>query len=88
MTRNVMHLNVVNEDGYKYFCNIHSFMNVEYYCKTMEGVYDLMKEYEIDFVVKETEDQETIFWIHTFLPGIWVETYSEKCHNDFYNPVY
>lgn len=85
-SRNCMHLVVDEYSDFPYIVEIHSFMNTEYECKTMKQVYELIKEYEIDWIVKESDESENdpeIFWIHTVLPSTWVETYSEKAHFDF-----
>lgn len=83
---NGMYLSVVNEDGYKYSCEIRSFMNTDYYCHDMDDVLDLMKEYEIDVVlrVRFPGDREVVLWDHWYTPPTWVESYSEKARNDFY----
>ena len=83
-SRNCMRLIPSDDPVWKYDVVIHSYMNTEYSVKNMRAVLDLIHEYEIDFIVKETADQDKIWWIHTFLPKNWVETYSEKMHFDFW----
>lgn len=86
MSTNALILTVHNDDKYKYHCDIRSFMNVEIHCQTMKAVFSLIHEYEIDWVRKDVSDTH-FAWHHTVLPKTWVETYSEKAHNDFYYPV-